>query len=740
MYDTHDTRTDEERAQEVYIKKRARMFFVENNEPGGEEHQKLRGFLDSFKSMANLRGFVFDYEQLDVQAVQLFVQQTGCTPEDVRRARQGHDDLGPEQPTRPNRKQRRRMEKVINAAAPVVQREREEGDSDEITAKKLLDDFELFCAQCIKIRYRRGMGGHASFGGYGPFILTGNQKKLASLIIDIFFNKEKPGRFQILKSRQLGFTTLLNAMEVWLCMQIPGFTVMFMIDKDVHMAEKRNEIIRWVEEATEKYPELPGLKRRAGKVLEFDNGARILLESGMAPNPGTSEMLDMLHLSERPKYPKNRSAEIKASIFPTLQDKPYTLLVDESTAEGNDDFKLDWDRLHSGEQYGSAEIIPVFFAWFTSLEYTEVIPSRHVEPNGRLRFLNEDLELSEIDGDGRVIQNEQEYAEKYKLTDEQVYWRRMQIKGKYNGDKAIFDQEYPTTADHAWSAIGARYIGSQIIKQLYHWSRDPIFIGDIQHDGGPIGSLDLVDSNLLTPKLIKQVGGILHIWQMPVQDKTYYIGGDVAEGKLITQGTRVDSDYCTIYVLDEYGADCALLRARISPDIMPLYLCLLGKFYLWARVNCERNKDGATVFSRFKNMRYPNVYYRETERGQMDDLAWSIIGPSQRKPFLNVGRTALREDPSRVRSIQLCKEAESLVRDRHGKVQPQGEHDDVFMGRCHAEVCRKGYTNAMMQGSYEPPDEEEELPDNTFGAMMKYNGVDFFDSTEIDYGYTEFRI
>lgn len=714
--------TDEERAKEVYVKKRARLFYLENADPKSEECAKLRGFVDYFKQFAELRGFTIDFDQLDILATQLFVQQTGCTPEDVRRMREGYDDLKTDKPVRT-------VNTVVNT---VVSKE----DTTAITARKLLDDFELFCKECIRIRYRRGMGNHSKLGGYGPFILTENQKKLAAIIIDTFFNKLVPGRFQILKARQLGFTTVLNALEVWLCMQIPGFTVMFMIDKDVHLGEKRNEMVRWIDETVEKYPELSGLKRRTSKVLEFDNGARILFESGMAPNPATSEMLDLLHLSERPKYPKNRSAEIKASIFPTLQDKPHTLLLDESTAEGNDDFKMDWDRLHQGEQYGSAQIVPLFFGWNTSLEYVEAIPSKHLDGN-KLRFLNDDAELSEIDGDGTIIQNEEEYAEQYHLTDEQVYWRRMQIKVKFNGDKALFDQEFPTTPDHAWASIGARFIGTQIVKQMFYWARPPIFVGDIVHAGNPIGTVDLVDSRTLVPRLVSQTGGILEIWDMPKEGVSYYVGGDVAEGRLIAQGTKLDSDYCVIYVLDEVGRDVALLRARITPDAMPLYLALIGKFYNWARVNCERNKDGATVWSRFKNMRYPSIYYRETERGDIDDIAWSIVGPSQRKPFLNIGRNALREDPSRVRSVQLCKEAESLKRDKNGKVQPQGEHDDVFMGRCHAEICRKGYTTSMFR--MEVPEEvNEEVPENTFGAMMEYNGLGFDDVEEIR--YREFRI
>ena len=116
----------------------------------------------------------------------------------------------------------------------------------------------------------------------------------AAVMLDQWLN-DVPVRIIILKSRQLGITTLLMAFWLWLIVQNPGITAMVIIDKGDHLNEKRQTYIRWLERISELYPELPNVERRGAKVIELQNMSRFLFESAEAPNPGTSEHIAILH-------------------------------------------------------------------------------------------------------------------------------------------------------------------------------------------------------------------------------------------------------------------------------------------------------------------------------------------------------------------------------------------------------------------------------------------------------------
>jgi|1_EtaG_2_1085319.scaffolds.fasta_scaffold00227_17 hypothetical protein len=672
----------------VYIEKKAKLL-------GFPDDEELNGWIDTFKELADLSEQDIDFRKLDQQALELFVRTVGVSP--IEATLMGKEDylVVPDE----------------SGASNDIPDNDDSGRGDiningrHTTVDDLLDDFDLFCREAIQIKYRPGMADHCQHGGYGPFLLTSAQKKIISIAIDLFFNKHVPVRMQILKSRQLGVTTLFLVFWIWICYQVEGYTAMFMIDKGPHLEEKRQQLIAWIETAAERFPALPTLKRRSSKVLELTNKSRILLESAESPNPGTSEMLQALHQSERPKWPVGRSTQVKASILPAIPVTKHTIIVDESTAEGFDDFQSDWKRIHEGQdEFSDVRVIPIFLPWYISEEYRKTPPKRAFH-KGKFKWLNDDLEVCETDGEGNIVLTEEGFANKYGLAYDQVYWRRMKIKAPaptgFGGDHIMFDQEYPTTPDHAWASIGIRYYPHSVLERIE--AKEPCFIGRIEHTGQPITTLQLTSALKIDPNVVSEQYGPLRIWDMPEEGGRYFIGGDVSEGKLISNGAKTEGDLSVIWVLDEFGRDVAMFRDRIPPEEFAYYLILLGRFYNNARVNCERNKDGATVWAFFEPTGYPNVYYRDDTRGRVSDLAWSIVGPGARIPLMNLLRAAIREDPSRVRSRHLFDEMQSFVRKKNGKVEPSsGKHDDCLFARAHAEVCRVGLTGRMVESIPDP--------------------------------------
>ena len=316
---------------DTYINKKAKSL-------GFPDDDELKGWLDTFKELASMSDQDINFRKLDQQALELFVRTVGVSPLESTLVDKEDYLVVPDEQGSENS-----SDSVRDGVGNML--DTTHGHT-EVLVEDLFQDFDLFCREAIKIKYRPGMADHCEHGGYGPFLLTSAQRKISAIAIDLFFNKHVPVRIQILKSRQLGVTTMFLVFWIWICYQIEGYTAMFMIDKGAHLEEKRQMLISWIEFAAERFPGLPTIKRRSSKVLELTNGSRILLESAESPNPGTSEMLQGLHQSERPKWPEGRSQQVKASILPAIPTGRHTIVVDESTAEGFDDFKSDWVRIH----------------------------------------------------------------------------------------------------------------------------------------------------------------------------------------------------------------------------------------------------------------------------------------------------------------------------------------------------------------------------------------------------------
>jgi len=696
---------------DMYIEKKAKLL-------GFPDDEEIKGWIETFVELSELSDQDIDFRKLDQQALELFVRTVGVSPLEASLIDKEDYLVIPDQQEERANDDGAADTDSINASTAVVKR---------ATVEDIFQDFDLFCREAIKIKYRPGMAEHCEHGGYGPFLLTSAQKKISAIAIDLFFNKHVPVRIQILKSRQLGVTTMFLVFWIWICYQIEGYTAMFMIDKGAHLEEKRQMLISWIEFAADKFPGLPTIKRRSSKVLELTNGSRILLESAESPNPGTSEMLQGLHQSERPKWPTGRSQQVKASILPAIPTGRHTIVVDESTAEGFDDFKSDWVRIHEGQDdFSDVRVVPIFLPWYISEEYRKTPPKRAFH-KGKFKFLNDDLEVCETDGEGNISLTEEEFAKRFNLAYDQVWWRRMKIKAPaptgFGGDKLTFDQEYPTTPDHAWSSLGVGYFPHSIISRIE--CKEPCFIGRIEHVGQPITTLQLTSALKIESKITPDPYGSLRIWSMPEEGMNYFIGADVSEGKMITNGSKSETDFSVIWVLDEFGRDVAMFRERIPPEEFAYYLILLGRFYNNARINCERNKDGATVWAFFEPTGYPNVYYRDDSRGRISDFAWSIVGPGARIPFLNMLRAAVRDDPTRVHSKHLFDEMKSLVRKQNGKVEPSsGRHDDCIFARGHAEVCRVGLTGRMIESIPDP--EPPPPPADSMESIFEHNGIEVF--------------
>ena len=184
-------------------------------------------------------------------------------------------------------------------------------------------------------------------------------------------------------------------------------------------------------------------------------------------------------------------------------------------------------------------------------------------------FIKE-IEAMVPDSSGKMVHTEEWYLmHEYNLTLEQLYWRKKTIANKCGGDLEMFHQEYPATPQEAFIASGRPRFDTRVLREYELNCTEP----------NNIGYLELKERQITYHE---EPNAMLQIWQMPVKDKVYTIGADVAEG-------LETGDYSVAIVMDDSLNVVAKWRGHIDPDLYGLELAKLGWFYNEAYIAVENN-------------------------------------------------------------------------------------------------------------------------------------------------------
>ncbi len=160
-----------------------------------------------------------------------------------------------------------------------------------------------------------------------------------------------------------------------------------------------------------------------------------------AKGVGRSATLTNVHGSEVAFW--ENGGEHLSGLFQAVPLARGTEIILESTAKGiGNIFHEEWKKAEAG----ISDFIAIFVPWFWQPEYTRKLPrdfSLYDEGEGV-----PEGELTEV-----------EYAKTYKLTDEQMYWRRMKIielDSEHGDGYWRFKEEYPATPDEAFQSTTGR--------------------------------------------------------------------------------------------------------------------------------------------------------------------------------------------------------------------------------------------------------------------------------------------
>lgn len=442
---------------------------------------------------------------------------------------------------------------------------------------------------------------------------------------------KRPGRYIVLKARQLGISTFTEALLTF-------FTqTQFNTDSIViaHDSESSRKIYSMAKLYIQELPDIltPKQKYNNAKMLTFDsddgNGLKSSLTVGVANDSTRGSTYQYAHLSELAFWKDAETAMLSVSQAVPSTDK--SLIIIESTANGFNYFYDLWSKAENGEN----DYIPVFFPWYLEEGY--------VKP---------------YDG-FKLTDYEKQIKAKYNLANEQLAWRRWSIANNCGGDETLFRQEYPISPEEAFITSGDSVFNNELVFERLKDAPDPIKKGYFVYK-----------EDFKEIKWIDDPKGPISIYEDPMDDYTV-LGGDTAgEGE----------DFYTAQVLNREGKQVAVYHKKEDEDLYAKQMYCLGMYY-HSLIAIEVN------FSSYTNMMlqkwgYPMLYLRE-QYDQIKHKYEKKIGfrtsVLTRPIIISNLVEVMREHIDQINDKDTLKEALSFIR-KDGKPQAEeGAHDDLIM-------------------------------------------------------------
>lgn len=483
-----------------------------------------------------------------------------------------------------------------------------------------------------------------------------------------------PVRIIILKARQMGFSTLVVAIVFWLTATSSHVDSMIVAHKD----EATANLFRMAKLFLDSLPDRlrPMTRASNAKELVFDLptnykgnakglGSRIRCATAGGAGVGRSYTLRCLHLSEYAFWPGNKATTF-TGLVASVPDKPGTLIVIESTANGYDDFKKKWDAAVKAQRDGLDGYVPIFFAWYEMPDY------RRKPRPGFVR-----------------TEEEQALAETYGLDDEQLAWRRWCIAEQCGGDIDLFHQEYPCSPDEAFISTGrCAFDKTALVLRRKQVQDDTWEQGIFRITYDTAGKID-------SWKWEPEAGGPIRIRKKVEPGVPYVLGGDTA-------GTG--SDFFAGHVLDNRtGEQVAVVHHQFDERMFAVQVFCLGMYYNRALIGLEINYSTYPQM-RLEELGYPNLYVRErydTFTGQLVNAYGFETTPKTRPVIVDGLKDVAKYAIETITDYDTLGEMLTFVYDERWKPQAEvGEHDDLVMALAIAHAIRgQQRTTVQLEGT-----------------------------------------
>jgi hypothetical protein len=535
-------------------------------------------------------------------------------------------------------------------------------------------------------------------------------------ITQIFDALEKDiHKIAILKSRQLGISTIIRALITFLIGLYAGVKGAIVFDTDQNKQESRAELEVMINDLPKslKFPSVKG-NNRAGLTLTNDS-KMLFMSAGVRKSKtsgtlGRSVGLSLTHRSELCSYDNDEGIE---AFDNSLSDvNPDRLYIDESTARGFNKWFEMWKEYRL-----DPHVCCIFLGWWSKesqrIDRGDADFARYGEQPPT------DKELLKIKEVKRLYDHD--------ITPEQLAWirRKMDPTAQSEGDApAEYEgnptriQEQPWTEDEAFQQTGSVFFAPEKLTDQTN-----NHVSDKYQTYMYSVSDEFVYTQVLKAPNAKMVE--LKVWEPPVQSGgVYVLGADPAFGE------NANNDRSSLQILRCYADGVDQVAEYAWPLVTTQQLAwVIASLLGWygqndnqVRYILELNGPGTPVLNALKGLKFQLEHSdrpQEIKDRGLQDVFKNVktyiynrpdaMGPgfnyhyktnvSLKVSLMERLRDFMQNGMLRVRSMSLIQEARTVAREGDSIEAPGSMKDDRVMAmalavHCWEDRCRK---DMMMQ-------------------------------------------
>lgn len=522
------------------------------------------------------------------------------------------------------------------------------------------DKFPEYCADHLKIQTKERT--------LSPFVFNASQME-AWLIIKQWISVG--AWFIILKARQVGISTLIEAIIDWIT-TLNSDTRSLIMAHDAETSSRLYQMFKTYHENKPAWLKPDTASSGNAKGINFKTiRSSVRVITAGSDNASSGDTFHLAHLSEYAKW--EHPKEVMASLVPAIPKDALVFL--ESTPLGMNHFYREWVAATNG----NSKLIPIFLPWFNDKGYS--LPDykgSQIEPRGDERY----------------------YVEKHGLNQGQVNWMRSMIESPLcSGDFNVFLQEFPFDDKSCFLSSGSPYFDMGALRDLdleLRREKPDSVRGAIDNDG----------------KFVLDVNGDIELWDVPDAEEKiayrYVIGADCCEGgNAVTpiddgQKREGDSDWNFGYIWDRVlRKQVGQIRNKFDPDKFAFQLYHLVVFFgnglakaYWPLLIVERNNPGQAVLMELKRLytRGKVPFSRLYHQGDMSKDAeptnkelgfrTQADGEAPRLVILSEVQRRIRERRSGIQSLVLVDQCLTFAKNKRMRPEAQeGRYDDGVIAK-----------------------------------------------------------
>jgi hypothetical protein len=547
------------------------------------------------------------------------------------------------------------------------------------------------------------------------------------LILEKILELKSKGLIQkivIIKSRQLGCSTLIEALVAWRTMFFQNVNGLVVSYDDQHAGEVLFPIMQFIYDRLPWWLQPAVASRKYNKGIFFENpniasrgvdpglNSRIFVKSANAlGGVGQGIRLSAVHCSEWADWDERQAKKIiDEDMGNALVEDAGTFAILESTAKGANNYSHRmWKK--NIEKAENCEWHPIFLPWFFETSHV-----RALHPGFKLD--KTDLAMRDrIQNDWVRCDSCEQYHYRfvkcldrdndpcptckvgtlhpYVLPDEKLAWmqhRRVNAE-KDDESRKLLLQEQCSTGEEAFQVTGYKMFPDSAQEWANSTVRDPIAVGRFDRQGNFHGFMTAEKPREDGSRRCPCAGCAadhqydtlpLQIWAWPKPGVVYCVGADVAEGLGGEAHFSVGS--CISYSLVGGGDEqVAVWRSNTTDPIeFAAHLNHLGRMYNDALMSVECNRFDICLGTLRTVFNYPTIY-RWKHIDSMNILSqklgwWTNL--ASRPRLWQTFRRWLQSQLFYARSRNLVEEMKNFVKDEEDATMAGGdnkENDDEVL-------------------------------------------------------------